>query len=391
MAAEYARMRAAALVGEKSGLFAVPPAVRYDADSGILTMDRIGDLMTIRQLAVKRHESLLECLSFAGAALATVHRDLRESPRIQLGAATFSFADITDFHGFASKLRRESDKVSELLWGQLSGSTKALLTAFTDGKGDPVAPHAAVIKDLNALVSRSLIYSETGFVGVQLSDATMHLLSRKRSGKELVRLNRMLLQDAYPLEISANPLFEVQQLFTIAPEDGVFLHGDFTADNVGFSARNNQLFIFDWSSAPLLGEQGNFGSRYFDLVWFTAFLFQTAPAHLFWHWPSEKMAGTFLQAYTAELGFFDSVAYARSGFALSAGMMWWWKYCDWVRKQRWPYRWGLPHALLVAISRGIMAMRWARFLRREAASQRSHTVSSAQTRRVSNLEARQNT
>jgi hypothetical protein len=56
--------------------------------------------------------------------------------------------------------------------------------------------------------------------------------------------------------------------------DAVFIHGDFNIFNVGYSRSSQSLVILDWSTAPLLGREGNFCSRHFDILWFASSLFR---------------------------------------------------------------------------------------------------------------------
>ncbi len=60
------------------------------------------------------------------------------------------------------------------------------------------------MEELNNILRQSCIYEKRRFAGVKLEDQTRHLLGQKPQGDDLIRLNRMLLEDAYPLEISSN-------------------------------------------------------------------------------------------------------------------------------------------------------------------------------------------
>jgi len=147
----------------------------------------------------------------------------------------------------------------------------------------------------------------------------------------------------------------------LQPEDErVFLHGDFTVDNVAISPGRGQLFVYDWSTASMLGGHGNYGSRHFDLVWFTGYLFQIAPPKLFWRWNAEQMASCFLAGYQNHYSAFDSAAYARFGLCLYPCMMDWWRLCEGSAKSLSPLR-----RVTYAFWRNVMARRWKVFLLRE--------------------------
>jgi hypothetical protein len=100
----------------------------------------------------------------------------------------------------------------------------------------------------------------------------------------------------------------------VGPGDGVFVHGDFNTNNVAYSDEMGRLVILDWSTAPILNGEGNFGSRYFDLVWFSFDLIQVGAIGRFRRAWGEGMAKTFHRGYVSACGVFD----ARQ-FLLAAG------------------------------------------------------------------------
>ena len=60
----------------------------------------------------------------------------------------------------------------------------------------------ALVRDLNAVVCGPAVYEEKRFEQVDLGPETQELLKRAPEGEDLQRLNRLLLQDAYPSELS---------------------------------------------------------------------------------------------------------------------------------------------------------------------------------------------
>ncbi len=63
-----------------------------------------------------------------------------------------------------------------------------------------------LVEKLNHLIEEQCIYDEERFNDIQLSPKTKHLLSKKNNlnKKDKIELNRLLLEDAYPLEIFKN-------------------------------------------------------------------------------------------------------------------------------------------------------------------------------------------
>jgi len=81
-------------------------------------------------------------------------------------------------------------------------------------------------------------------------------------------------------------------------DENVFIHGDFTIDNMCLHTPSDQLVILDWSTAPLLGRTPSFGSRYFDILWFASRIFDSAPYHrALLGWDAEGMAEAFVRGY----------------------------------------------------------------------------------------------
>src|SRR5262249_48333991 len=62
--------------------------------------------------------------------------------------------------------------------------------------------HSAVVSGLNSILQGSSIYDSQRFQGVKLSAETSRLKEESPTEVDPVRFNRLLLEDAYPLEIA---------------------------------------------------------------------------------------------------------------------------------------------------------------------------------------------
>lgn len=76
LAVEAAKASRAFQIGKDSGLFSVPKVVSFDAEAGVLEFERLSDLATLLDLAVRRDQRLPGLLKKAGQALAVVHEKL---------------------------------------------------------------------------------------------------------------------------------------------------------------------------------------------------------------------------------------------------------------------------------------------------------------------------
>lgn len=109
--------------------------------------------------------------------------------------------DITNAAGLCRKLKVSTDPLSNYLRDQFAPKTSALLEAYTSSTHPPIRPPVkAILRELNkVLPSLSL---QDHLAQVTLAPETRSLLAQNPQGADLLRLNRMLLTDAYPDEIT---------------------------------------------------------------------------------------------------------------------------------------------------------------------------------------------
>jgi hopanoid biosynthesis associated RND transporter like protein HpnN len=131
---------------------------------------------------------------------------------------TFSTNDIIDLPSFAAKLKQPSDTVSADLRERLADATRQALTNYRGSGADPVPLLAALTNDLNRIVRGQTIFDTQRFSGVNLRPETRQLLARNPDGEDRVRLNRLLIEDAYPLEIARSAMEDLlRTLLTFRP------------------------------------------------------------------------------------------------------------------------------------------------------------------------------
>ncbi|MBI5387279.1 MAG: MFS transporter [Verrucomicrobia bacterium] len=122
-------------------------------------------------------------------------------------SASFSESDLKDFPRLVGKITQPADAVSACLGTNLSPDTVKALKETTDLSSAPAAVKAAVLHDLNKLVGEGVpLHEPQRFQGVSLRPATQELLARNPTGEDLVWLNRMLLEDAFPTELGKQPM-----------------------------------------------------------------------------------------------------------------------------------------------------------------------------------------
>lgn len=114
-------------------------------------------------------------------------------------------SDFTDFPAFVKKLAEKSDAVSAFLSAQFDAAGRAALAAYSPGAADVKQTTSVLMKNLRGIVLGSSFYNEARFQKIKLRPSTEALLRKNPSGLELARLNRLLLEDAYPPELSRSP------------------------------------------------------------------------------------------------------------------------------------------------------------------------------------------
>jgi len=143
-------------------------------------------------------------------------------------SSTFAGSDIIGFTSFANKLKVPVDPVSTFLNGELSAATLSRLAAY--GGGPDGVLLRLLITDLNRIIQSGPVYTPLRFAGVTLAPETQYLLARNPTGSDLVRLNHLLVRDAYPAEIQSN----------VFPELNVQYHVAYTFDPV---AQKQALYV----------------------------------------------------------------------------------------------------------------------------------------------------
>jgi fucose permease len=124
-----------------------------------------------------------------------------------------SSSDLLDLQTLAESLKEKSDPVAEFLSTQLTTNTTALLAEYKPGT-DSRAFQTALLHDLNRILRQELnqdktkikpedlkpaFYDARRFTNVALSEGTQELLKQNpETDNARMRLNRLLLQDAFP-------------------------------------------------------------------------------------------------------------------------------------------------------------------------------------------------
>ena len=99
--------------------------------------------------------------------------------------------------------------VSRFVRDQLSPATRQALAGYPAVSTNLVPVVTGLTNDLNRLVAGPCLYDSQRFSGVTLRAKTKQLLAAQPQGERLALLNRWLLEDAYPDDISKSDLEEL--------------------------------------------------------------------------------------------------------------------------------------------------------------------------------------
>jgi phospholipid/cholesterol/gamma-HCH transport system substrate-binding protein len=111
---------------------------------------------------------------------------------------TFTPGDIADAAAFVTRLKHAADPVSAYLATRLSDATRQGLPGYVDGSPIPHWLQESLAIDLNKVVNGPPIFDGPRFSSTSLRPDTRQLASKDQGNEGLARLNRQLLEDAFP-------------------------------------------------------------------------------------------------------------------------------------------------------------------------------------------------
>ncbi len=142
----------------------------------------------------------------------------------------FTGKDFLALPSLAAKLRPGSrqDPLSRYIYDNCSPETQQLLT----GNGDESRLRLALARDLNRLLEQGLLYTPERFKQVVLSEYVTDFIRQNPQSHTRIRLNRLLLEEAYPEEIakSLGGVYPDREIYTPTPEDSQRCFQDYLAD-----------------------------------------------------------------------------------------------------------------------------------------------------------------
>jgi tetratricopeptide (TPR) repeat protein len=150
--------------------------------------------------------------------------------RWRVSTSWFTGKDFTSLPALAAKLRPsdKQDPLSQWLFQNLGKPAQDLIA----GKGDESRLRTALAADLNHLLETDTIYDTGRFARVKLSDYLQQFLAQNPQGDTRIRLNRLLLEAAYPDEIAKSPggVYPDREIYIPSPDDSQRCFQDYMED-----------------------------------------------------------------------------------------------------------------------------------------------------------------
>ncbi|HYV33209.1 MAG TPA: hypothetical protein VEO53_19130, partial [Candidatus Binatia bacterium] len=135
---------------------------------------------------------------------------------VERSSAESGVTDLPDPAG-KSKAGGASDPVSKYLFNNLSAGTRSML----GGGANETALRQALTKDLNQLLKAGPLYDPARFAGIPLSERAQRFVRQNPQSHTRIRLNRLLLEEAYPKEFdrSLGGVYPDMEMITATEED----------------------------------------------------------------------------------------------------------------------------------------------------------------------------
>ena len=155
-------------------------------------------------------------------------RGARIEKRWRISTSWFSDADLVNVNSLVSKLHSSQDPLSRWLFQSLDKPARNLITS----KGSEAALRAALVDNWNRLLEGPSIYDPNRFAQVKLSDYLKQFVTQNPQGDTRIRLNRLLLEAAYPDDIakSLGGVYPDREIYIPSPEDSQRCFADYMED-----------------------------------------------------------------------------------------------------------------------------------------------------------------
>jgi FHS family L-fucose permease-like MFS transporter len=145
--------------------------------------------------------SSLIVMSIVGGAIAAPYMG-GIADRQTMRCGPVSADDIKGLPAIIDQWNGQSNAVSAFVWQSLSEQDHSVLAGYQHSAANSNQAQGVIVQSLNKIIIGPSIYETNRFKDIPLRSETANLLQQNLSGTNAAPLNRLLLEDAYPLELS---------------------------------------------------------------------------------------------------------------------------------------------------------------------------------------------
>ncbi len=144
------------------------------------------------------------------------------------GSSFFEPDHFIDIKAFAGRLKSGSDALSKHLFSSLAPETQAELGSNPDSSSS----RRRLAKDLNRLLEAGPLFETNRFANVALSQHVKLFVQEDPQSHTRIRLNRLLIEEAFPKEISKSPggVYPDREILTANNDDSQRCFNEYITD-----------------------------------------------------------------------------------------------------------------------------------------------------------------
>jgi membrane protease YdiL (CAAX protease family) len=121
-----------------------------------------------------------------------------------VSSSKFSADEIRDLPGLVVQLRKQSNPICAFLWQKLSDPEKLVLRNYEPSASNPEQAKDVIVQLLNKTIEGPSIYDFGRFKDISLRAKTINLKTQSPTSGDMPRLNRLLLEDAFPSDLAGS-------------------------------------------------------------------------------------------------------------------------------------------------------------------------------------------
>jgi sec-independent protein translocase protein TatC len=182
-----------------------PPGREPGEEDELETKPFLDHLEDLRWTLLKALAALFVTVSVAFYGLpwimAALEWPLRGVADIVREPVPFTTRDLRHAGDLAARLKNPSDALAQYLAGHLSDGTRKALQTYNPPAIPARALRSDLVDDFNHIMDGECLHTPERFANIKLSDAALEWVNEKPTGKECARLNRLLLEEAFPFEL----------------------------------------------------------------------------------------------------------------------------------------------------------------------------------------------